>query len=101
MVNHLYRDILERIPTQPLWWDEHAVPRYCEFSPEQIAYYYAREAVLLLITTQNGPFVRFRAAVSRPHERGDLADSIRCQTIAYRAELGRWRFASTAGLFPP
>jgi hypothetical protein len=44
-----YRDIRERIADPPKWWDEFAVPRYCEFAPEQAADMYAAEAALVLI----------------------------------------------------
>lgn len=48
-----YSDILDRIPEPPLWFDENAVPRYCTFSPKSTAYFYAREAALVLIECQS------------------------------------------------
>lgn len=48
-----YEDILSRIDVAPRWWDEHAVPRFCAFSPDQIADIYADECVLLLIECQD------------------------------------------------
>lgn len=48
-----YKDIIERIGQVPLWFDEHAVPRYEPFSFERIANVYAEEAVLLRIECQN------------------------------------------------
>jgi hypothetical protein len=36
-----YDDILSRIAEEPTWFDEHAVPRYCTFAPDQIANIYA------------------------------------------------------------
>jgi hypothetical protein len=47
-----YRDIRERIPEPPTWFDECAVPRYCDFTPHYAANIYAREAVLFLIECQ-------------------------------------------------
>lgn len=52
-MNHSYEDIISRIAGPPLWWDEHAVPRYCEFSPNVTANIYAIECVLLLIACQS------------------------------------------------
>lgn len=46
-----YQDILERIPEKPKWWDEHGVPRYCDFSPEAIVGY-AKACCLFLVTCQ-------------------------------------------------
>lgn len=48
-----YHDIRDKIDEQPQWWDEHAVPRYCSFSPERAANIYADTCVLLLIACQN------------------------------------------------
>lgn len=52
-MNHRYADILNRIKEEPLWWDEYAVPRYCEFGPRENANIYADEIVLLLIQCQD------------------------------------------------
>lgn len=48
-MNQSYADIRSRIATEPLWWDEHAVPRYEPFVPGLCADIYADEAVLYLI----------------------------------------------------
>ena len=52
-----YRDILNRISASPLWFDEHAVPRYDLFSPT-LCDIYANEAALVLIICQgcHNPF---------------------------------------------
>ena len=57
-MNHYYGDILDRVGDKPLWFDEHAVPRFCKFSPRVLANIYASECVLFLITCQgcNTPF---------------------------------------------
>jgi len=47
-----YSDITDKLG-EPKWWDEYAVPRYCEFSPEMVANIYARTIVLLEIACQN------------------------------------------------
>ncbi len=44
-----YSDITDRIAGRPKWWDEQGVPRYAEFSPDQLANIYAGEAVLMEI----------------------------------------------------
>jgi hypothetical protein len=51
-VNHHYRDIREKINEAPQWFDESAVPRYCRFSPKELADIYADECALLLIQCQ-------------------------------------------------
>lgn len=51
-MNESYKDITDKLG-KPYWWDEHAVPRYCEFHPDKCANIYADEAVLLLIGCQN------------------------------------------------
>jgi len=52
-MNNRYADILDIIPDEPKWWDEHAVPRYCDFSPRENANIYADEVVLMLIQCQD------------------------------------------------
>ncbi len=51
-MNNDYADITERLGA-PQWWDEAAVPRYCDFGPNQAANIYAKEVVLLHIECQN------------------------------------------------
>jgi hypothetical protein len=51
-MHHRYEDILERISSPPLWFDENAVPRFWQFTPKRTAYIYSREAVLALIRCQ-------------------------------------------------
>jgi hypothetical protein len=48
-----YDDIRSRIQEEPKWWDEHAVPRYCDFSPDKCADIYCDEAALVEIACQN------------------------------------------------
>lgn len=51
-MNNEYHDIRSRIAEPPKWWDECAVPRYCDFAPKHAANIYAREAALVLIECQ-------------------------------------------------
>lgn len=62
-MNHHYIDIRDRIKESPKWWDEHAVPRYCDFSPDALANIYADECCLLVIKCQGCEF-EFRVAMS-------------------------------------
>ena len=50
-MNRYYKDIID-IAGEPQWWDEHAVPRYCEFSPAMLDIY-AREVAFFRIACQN------------------------------------------------
>jgi ferredoxin len=47
-----YEDILSNVPLEPLWFDENAVPRYCDFAPDKIANIYADECALMRISCQ-------------------------------------------------
>jgi hypothetical protein len=84
-----YRDILSRIPEAPKWFDEHAVPRFVAFSPDEVADIYADEAVLAEIACQgcgrvfhvafsSSPQSRMRAAGVRP-----LSEHVRDRTLHY------------------
>ena len=42
-MNTEYDDIRALIAEPPRWWDEFAVPRYCDFHPRRAANIYARE----------------------------------------------------------
>lgn len=52
-MHHYYEDILSRIESPPLWFDENAVPRWCAFAPNQGANIYFEELALVLIECQN------------------------------------------------
>lgn len=45
-----YADIRDKLG-KPQWWDEHGVPRYCEFGPQHVGIY-ATQVVLLRIGCQ-------------------------------------------------
>jgi hypothetical protein len=52
-MHQYYGDILSMHPgEEPPWYDEHAVPRFCEFKPDLVADIYADEVALVLITCQ-------------------------------------------------
>ena len=51
-MNHHFEDIRSRIAEEPQWWDEHAVPRYCPFAPNEVADIYAVEVALVRIECQ-------------------------------------------------
>lgn len=84
-----YEDILSRIGEDPKWFDEAAVPRFCDFSPREVADIYADEVALVGIACQSCQH-KFRVAFSRgpvdemlkPGSRS-IADAIRANTIHY------------------
>lgn len=47
-----YEDITSRIAQEPLWYDQHGVPRYAPFAPLFCPNIYARHVVLLRIACQ-------------------------------------------------
>lgn len=57
-----YRDIIARCGP-PLWWDEHAVPRYVEFQPHECSDIYAQACCLMLIQCQ-GCEAEFKVCIS-------------------------------------
>jgi len=82
-VYQCYNDILSRIADQPIWFDEHAVPRYCDFAPRHLANIYAREAALVEVTCQVCKRL-FRVAFSEANwRRGKIADAIRSRTLHF------------------
>lgn len=44
-----YLDILQRITDKPQWWDEHGVPRYNRFRPEDSPNVYTEECALVVV----------------------------------------------------
>lgn len=62
-MNHYYKDILEKIDEEPQWFDEHAVPRFCPYSPDEVADIYADEVAFFEIACQNCGY-RFIVAAS-------------------------------------
>ncbi len=91
-MNHHYRDITDRLGNKPPWWDEHAVPRYCDFSPHNTADIYAREVCLVEIECQSCGEA-FKVCMSRgdfgfgpdglEDRRGSLAKAVESGAIHY------------------
>lgn len=87
-MNKYYADIIEKIADPILWWDENAVPRFCEFQPSEVANIYADEIALLLIACQYCG-TEFKVAISRStfdrhvNHRPFLANDIKNHRIAY------------------
>jgi hypothetical protein len=78
-----YDDIISRISTPPMWFDEHAVPRYCAFHPERSASIHIGEIALIEITCQNCQR-RFRVAISPVNFREQtIAEAIRRKRLYY------------------
>lgn len=73
-MHRYYKDILERVSEPPKWFDENAVPRFCEFSPEEVAYIYAREVALVMIECQ-ACAIPFKVALTELNLRDVLWDS--------------------------
>jgi len=63
IVLNCYHEILETMG-EPKWWDEHGVPRYVDFTPQETANIYASHVVLALITCQSCGH-EFRVAFSQ------------------------------------
>lgn len=59
-----YEDITDRISEVPRWWLD-GVPRYCDFSPEQVGVY-AREAALVLVEGFDASCPLFEIGVYSP-----------------------------------
>jgi hypothetical protein len=81
-----YADIRERIASEPIWFDENAVPRYCEFDPDEMANIYACEAVLAVVECQ-GCKKSFRVACSELNLRDKIWDPSRNERIAFLSDL--------------
>lgn len=79
-----YSAIRSRIPEEPSWFDEFAVPRYGPFRPSAMGNIYAREAVLVLAACQ-GCGRHFRLAMSLPCHKSDpdLATAICNRSLHY------------------
>ncbi len=88
-----YFDIISRIGAAPLWFDEHAVPRFEPFEPRLLANIYAEEAVLLEIACQGCDQIFHVAITISVHDRylasedghqaHELAEMIRASAIEF------------------
>lgn len=86
-MHHFYEDIITPLG-DPIWWDEYAVPRYCEFSPKVVANIYAHEVVFFLIACQacRTPFkvaMSFGTVPDIVMKRTPLADRVKNDTLHY------------------
>lgn len=83
-MHHHYTDIRSRIPEEPKWFDENAVPRYSEFTPDETADIYCRQVALLEIACQSCGH-RFLVAMSWNEYRRhiSLEDRIQDGSIHY------------------
>ena len=78
-----YDDIMSRISTAPIWFDEHAVPRYCAFGPYRSANIHIGEIALAEITCQECQR-RFQVAFSAVNfSEQTVAEAIRNKTLHY------------------
>jgi hypothetical protein len=66
-----YSDITDQLG-DPLWWDDHGAPRYCDFSPLR-ATIYKKYVVLAQVQCQGCDRV-FRAASARPEGRHYISE---------------------------
>lgn len=85
-MNHHYNDITGRIPERPRWWDENAVPRYCDFSPDETANIYARQVALVEIACQSCGAL-FLVAFSQSYA-FDMRSGKKVPTLAEQAKAG-------------
>jgi hypothetical protein len=78
-----YDDIRSKIAMEPTWYDEHSVPRYCDFAPERTANIYTDEAALVLIACQSCT-QHFRVAMTyRPERPSSIAEAIKLKVLEY------------------
>ena len=87
-MNHDFDDIRGKIIEPPIWFDENAVPRYCNFSPDVVANIYADEAVLAEITCQGcGKLFHVAFSLDRmqkfKNNQVRLSDNIRQKELHY------------------
>ncbi len=82
-MHRCYSDILELTEKKPVWFDEQAVPRFCEFSPAEVDVY-AHECALVEIACQ-GCDHRFKVAIVADTHDGDpsIANAIRANEVHY------------------
>jgi hypothetical protein len=66
-----YDDIISRISSPPIWFDEHAVPRYCAFEPGRSSSIHIGEIALTEIACQRCQR-RFRVAISAVNFRDQM-----------------------------
>lgn len=84
-MHQFYDDIIEKLGP-PLWFDEFAVPRYCEFAPHRAGNIHASEVALVKIQCLSCAST-FEVAFSRPNITpnpvGSLAELIVSRDLRY------------------
>lgn len=80
-MNCSYKDITDKLG-EPIWWDEYAVPRYCEFHPNKVGNIYAEEVILLEIGCQECGF-RYKVAMSYCYEGKSLTERVQNKQVHY------------------
>lgn len=88
-----YADIRERIGEEPLWYDRHGVPRYCEFTPERCSDVYAKEVLLMEVGCQECE-QRFAVEFTWDgwHSRPSLSARLAMQTLPHYGDPPRHDF---------
>jgi hypothetical protein len=85
-MKHDYKDITDRIPEPPAWWDQNGVPRYGKFTPEACPDIYAAQVALVQIECQNCQMrfpVEMHHQIIRSRGAGDLKENIALKTLHY------------------
>jgi hypothetical protein len=80
-MNRSYNDIISRISSPPLWWQEGGIPRYEVFDPTTSTGIYTSEVAYAEIACQMTG-VRFFVTIEGGTDR-QVANSIRKQTLCY------------------
>lgn len=83
-MHNYYKDILDLTDREPLWFDEHAVPRFVDFSPMRIASIYADECALVEIACQSCDAL-FHVAMSTSNGRRTIMVA---QALNYAERVG-------------
>jgi hypothetical protein len=78
-----YDDIISRIGMPPIWFDERAVPRYCEFAPHKSASIHIGEIALLEIKCQGCGHLFQVACSSVNVPSGIIAEAIKEKALRY------------------
>ena len=77
-----YNDIINRIASPPIWWQEAGVPRYDQFDPHISAGVYANEAAFAEIACQVCE-TTFLVLIETPAADRSIAAKITSQTLEY------------------
>ncbi len=84
-MNKNYADIIAATSKEPLWFDEHGVPRFAQFRPDMLDIY-ASEGLLLKILCQSCKhefLVGMSLCRMEIPEEGSLKDEIKANSLHY------------------